>query len=418
MFKVHRLKRKKINQFAQITKAIGGIQMPSKKVGIGVIGCGTISDTYLTNLTQHYTNVDVKACADVFAEKAEQARDKFKLPKACTVDELLADADIEIVLNLTIPAAHHEVNMQILRAGKHVYCEKPMALSLSDALEAAALARQKQLMLCSAPDTFLGAGVQTCLKLLDDGVIGKPTGFTANMVSPGVDMWHPAPSFYYKKGGGPMLDMGAYYLTALVALLGPIKRVACFTTARTDKREIYGEYIDVEVPTHYAGIVEFASGVVGNINMSFDVWDSKLPCIEIYGENGMMEVPDPNVFSGQVKVCDGQKIKRLVESVEGPHVNRLMKLLTCKDECTINEELLFPAPENPRTNMRGLGVSDMARALAGNTKSRLSAELSTHVVEAMTAFDISSKENRPYVMTTTCERPEPMVQGLELWQTE
>jgi hypothetical protein len=152
--------------------------------------------------------------------------------------------------------------------------------------------------------------------------------------------------------------------------------------------------------------------------MSFDVWDSKLPCIEIYGEKGVMEVPDPNVFSGTVKVCDGTRVKRLVEAVEGPHVNRLMKLLTCKEECTVNEELLFPAPENPRTNMRGLGVSDLARAISGNGKSRLSAELSTHVVEALTAFDISSQENRPYVMTTTCARPDPMPTGLSLWQTE
>ena len=194
----------------------------SKQTGIGIIGCGTISDVYLTNITQHYKNVKVIACADMFLEKAQQTKEKYGLPKACSVDELLADKEVEIAVNLTIPTAHYEINMKALHAGKHVYCEKPLALSLKEADEIVKTAAEKGLMAVSAPDTFLGAGAQTCRRLIDEGAIGTPVGFTANMVCPGHELWHPAPAFYYKKGGGPMMDMGPYYMTTLVSIVGPI----------------------------------------------------------------------------------------------------------------------------------------------------------------------------------------------------
>jgi predicted dehydrogenase len=392
--------------------------MNKTQVCVGIIGCGTISEIYLTNLTQHFKNVKVLACADMFEEKAKQTKEKYGLSKHCTVEELLSDPEIEIVVNLTIPAAHHEINMKALRAGKNVYCEKPLALSIGEANEAVNYAAEKDLILGSAPDTFLGAGLQTCRKLLDDGAIGQPIGFTANLVSPGHELWHPAPVFYYKKGAGPMLDMGPYYITALVTLLGPIKQISCLARTPKKEREIQGKMVEVEVPTHYTGIVEFESGVVGNVNMSFDVWNSKLPLIEIFGTTGVMQVPDPNMFGGPVKVFDGNKMSDIVKAVPDPYINRLIKMHTCEQECLTDEQLQFPAENDPRSNMRGFGVSDMAQALLSGCSSRLSGELSRHVVEALLAFEISSNENKPYIMKTSCQRPVPMSQGLELWETD
>lgn len=392
--------------------------MVQEKTGIGIIGCGTISDVYLTNLTEHYHNVEVLACADLFPEKAEQTKEKYGIGAACTVEELLAHEKIDIVLNLTIPAAHYEMNMKILKAGKHVYCEKPLALSLEEADSIVKTAAEKGLLAVSAPDTFLGAGAQTCRELLDTGVIGRPVGFTANMVAPGHELWHPSPAFYYKKGGGPMLDMGPYYITTLVSLLGPIKRISCFAVAGRPEREIQGSLVDVEVPTHYAGIMEFVCGAVGNINMSFDVWDSDLPLLELYGTDGSLSVPDPNMFGGEVKVYHGRKLKAIVEAETRPHPAKIMTMVSRKGECSQKADLMFPADPDSRCNMRGLGVSDMAQAVKTGRKSRLSSELSRHVVEALTAFEIASSTNTVYEMQTTCERPDPMPKGLKLWEVE
>lgn len=392
--------------------------MDKKKVGIGVIGCGTISDVYLTNITEHYENLDLIACADIFVEKAQQTAEKYNIPKACTVEELLAIPEIELVLNLTIPVAHYDVNMQVLKAGKHLYCEKPLTLKFEDAVEVVELAKEKGLMACSAPDTFLGAGAQTCRVLLDKGAIGKPVGFTANMTCPGHELWHPAPGFYYKNGGGPMFDMGPYYITTLVMLLGPIKKVACFTTSGRSVRNINGTEQQTEVPTHYTGIVEFVNGTIGNINMSFDTWNSELPCMEIYGTEGSISVPDPNGFGGPVMVYDGKKLQNIVSEVTEPHPAKLIKMVTSQKSCLEEQELLFPANPDPRGNMRGLGASDMAQSILDGRKSRLSAEISLHVVEALNAFEIAANTNSVYEMTTTCSQPEPMGQDWELWEVK
>lgn len=390
--------------------------MCERKIGIGIIGCGTISEVYIKNIVEHYKNLNLIACADLYIEKAQQAAEKFKIPRACTVEGLLAMEEIEIVLNLTIPAAHYQVNKQILNAGKHLYCEKPLTLDFEEAEEIIKLAKEKNRMAVSAPDTFLGAGAQTCRKLLDEGTIGKACGFTANMTCAGHELWHPAPGFYYKAGGGPMFDMGPYYLTTLVTLLGPIKKVACFTTSGRSERNILGTMEKAEVPTHYSGIVEFACGVVGNINMSFDVWDSSLPCLEIYGTKGSMSVPDPNTFGGQVTLYDGEKLEQIVAQESNPHPAKIIAMMTHKGECKKEQELLFAADADPRGNMRGLGVSDMAQALLDGRESRLSSEISLHVVEALNAFEQSAKTNMVYEMKTTCERPAPMGEDWPLWE--
>lgn len=385
-------------------------------IKVGLIGCGTISEIYLSNLTQHFLNVEVVACADLYLEKAEQTARTFRIPKACSVDELLSDQEIQIVLNLTIPIAHHEINKKILLAGKNLYCEKPMSLSLENANEIVKLAQERNLIAGSAPDTFLGAGQQAARKIIDEGRIGKVTAFTANLVSPGHELWHPNPAFYYQKGGGPMMDMGPYYITALVNLFGPISQISCYTQVAQTERLIKGEYVRVEVPTHYAGIVAFANGVVGNINMSFDVWHSKLPGIEVFGTKGVMNVPDPNMFGGPVSLVDGIKMSRLVNDVEGPYIDRLMRLISSPADCEEEASLEFPSEATPRSNMRGFGVAEMANSLLNNRNCRLDGAFSRHVVEALLAFDISAQENKPYNMTTICSRPEPQPQGLELWQ--
>jgi predicted dehydrogenase len=388
----------------------------SKKINIGIIGCGTIANVYMTNITQHYTNLELVAVGDIFVEKAKEAAEKFNVPKACTVDELLAIDEIEIVLNLTIPAAHYEVDMKVLNAGKHLYSEKPLTLDLEEGKKVVALAKEKGLMAVSAPDTFLGAGASTCRKLVDEGRIGNVIGFSANMTCPGHELWHPAPGFYYKNGGGPMFDMGPYYITTLVSILGPIKRISCFTTIGRPERNILGSMTKTEVPTHYSGIMEFENGAVGNINMSFETWDSTLPCLELYGTKGSLTVPDPDSFSGVVTLFDGTKLKQMVDNVTDPHPAKIITMVTRKGECKVNQPLTFSYDPDPHTNMRGLGVSDMAQSLIDKRPARLSADISLHVVEALNAFAKSAETGTVYEMTTTCERTAPMGEDWALWE--
>lgn len=390
--------------------------MQDNRVGVGLIGCGTISGIYLTNMTQHYHNLDVIACADMYMEKAVQTKEAYGLKRACTVDELLADPSIDIVVNLTIPAAHHEINMKALRAGKNVYCEKPLALSLGEANESVGLAREQGLILGAAPDTFLGAGIQTCRKLIDEGAIGDIVDFTANCVSPGFELWHPAPDFYYKKGAGPMMDMGPYYLTALVTLLGPVKRISCFAKASSAQRAIQGRQVDIEIFTSYVATVEMVSGVIGNINMSWDAWHSGLPCLEIYGRGGMLSVPDPNMFGGPVEIFTPEETIAKANEGKTP-VEKIMGMISVSNN-TREAPLRYPVDDAPRCNMRGFGVSDMASALLNGRPSRVNAELSRHVTEVLSSFDICAKQGVIYDVQTSCERPEPLPTGLPLWAVD
>lgn len=391
-----------------------------RKIKVGIIGCGVISGIYLTNLTTRFNKyLEVAACADMFVEKAKEAAEKFKVPKACSVEELLGDPDIEIVVNLTIPAAHYEVNLAILNAGKHVYCEKPLALTTEEGKKILELAAAKGLLVGNAPDTFMGAGIQTCRKALDEGWIGKPLVITANMVCHGHEAWHPAPEFYYKKGAGPMMDMGPYYITALVSLLGPIKRTMCFAKKSYDQRTITstsplkGKVIDVEVLTHYSGIMEFENGVVANINMSFDMWKSNLPCIEIHGTDGSMTVPDPNMFGGPVRIIRGEG---MIAAVDGLSTGEAVMKFHSPEVAALYKEI--PMPYYYVQNSRGLGVLDMAYAIVTGRKHRACGELTYHVLEALTSFDISAKEGTVYNMKSSCERPAQMPVGLAIGELD
>ncbi|HUW14735.1 MAG TPA: Gfo/Idh/MocA family oxidoreductase, partial [Anaerolineae bacterium] len=250
--------------------------MANSHVKTGIVGCGNISGIYCQN-AQKLEVLKLVACADLIPERAQAKAAEFSLPKACTTDELLADPDIELVVNLTIPRAHAEVALAAIAAGKHVYNEKPLAVTREEGDRIIEAARHSKVLVGCAPDTFLGAGIQTCCKLVDDGWIGKPLGAAAFLMLHGHESWHPDPAFYYQPGGGPMLDMGPYYLTALVSVMGPIRRVAGAARISFPERTItsqpkYGHKITVEVPTHVVGIMEFASGALGTIVTSFDVW--------------------------------------------------------------------------------------------------------------------------------------------------
>ena len=278
----------------------------TKPVAVGLIGCGNISSIYLQN-AQTLDPIEIVACADLRREAAEAQAAKYRRPRACSVEELLADPKIEIVLNLTTPESHGTIALAALEAGKSVYNEKPLAMSRAEGQRMLELARAKGLRVGGAPDTFLGAGLQTCRELIDAGAIGAPVGANAFMMSRGHEHWHPNPVFYYKAGGGPMFDMGPYYLTALVSLLGPVRRVSGTTRITRPQRTITsqprnGEVIDVEVPTHVAGLLDFADGPIGMIMTTFDVQASGLPWIEIYGTEGTINAPDPNTFGGPVKL--------------------------------------------------------------------------------------------------------------------
>ena len=362
--------------------------MPRDKVKVGIIGCGNISGIYCKN-AQKLEILDLVACADLILERAEARAQEFGVPRACSPEELLADEEIEIVINLTTPGAHAEVARQALEAGKSVYNEKPLAVSREDGTELIELAQRRGLRLGGAPDTFLGGGIQTCRKLIDDGWIGRPVAATAFMTCHGHESWHPAPEFYYEEGGGPMFDMGPYYLTALVSLVGPVEHVTGETEITFPERRItsepkYGKMIDVDVPTHVAGLMRFENGAVGTIITSFDVWAANLPRIEIYGTRGSLSVPDPNGFGGPV---------RLFRPDEG-------------------EWRQVPLSHGYSENSRGLGVADMAGAIRTGRPHRAGADLTYHVLDLMHAFHDASRQQRHAELDSTCERPAALPLGL------
>lgn len=356
-----------------------------KKLRVGIIGVGKISGIYLENLTKMFSSVvQVVGVVDLLAQRAAEIAQTFKIQQYADVKAMLADPEIDLVLNLTTPQSHYSLCKQALEAGKHVYVEKPLSLTVEQASELVDLASSKGLILGGAPDTFLGAGIQTCRKLIDDGWIGRPIGASAFMMNHGHESWHPDPEFYYKQGGGPLFDMGPYYITALVNLLGPVDSVTgyaqkSFATRTITSEPKKGEVIDVDVATHVAGVLHFAGGAVATLVTSFDVWHHSMPRMEIYGSEGSMQVPDPNTFGGPVLFCT----KGTKEWKEIP--------------------LLFDYAENSR----GLGVADIALALADTKKHRASGELTRHVVEVMCSLLASAENKRQVAIKHTCQRPLP-----------
>jgi predicted dehydrogenase len=332
-----------------------------RTVKIGFVGVGDISKIYLKNITGMFGNIEIAGVCDLVREKAEKAVEDYNIPRLYEdMHEMFADPDIDIVLNITRPYEHYDVSLAALKAGKHVYSEKPLAATLEEGRALVNFAKEKNLMLGGAPDTFLGAGIQTCRRLIDDGFIGAPIGAAAFMICRGHESWHPDPAFYYKHGGGPMLDMGPYYLTALVNLLGGVESVvgsakASFPTRLITSKPKNGEIIDVDVPTWVNGILNFESGATATIFTTFDVYYEGSSRLEIYGSEGTLFVPDPNTFGGPV---------RLLRPEEG---------------AAREVPLMYKYKENSRA----LGLRDMASALVNGKPFRASYEQTLHVLEIM-----------------------------------
>lgn len=356
---------------------------------VGIVGCGAISNAYFKWLAPYAKYAKIAACADLAVDRAVAKAKEHGVAKAYSVDELLADPEIDVVLNLTIPAAHVPVNLQALKAGKHAYCEKPFSFTYKEGLKVLEEAKKRKLRVGCAPDTVLGGGIQTCRKLIEDGVIGKPIAATANMLSHGVETWHPNPEFYYKLGGGPLFDMGPYYLTSLVTMLGPVKTVSALAGTTFKERLITsqpfaGKKIKVETPTHLVGALEFAQGAICSVTMSFDVWAHGKPRLEIYGTEGSIQCPDPNTFGGEVKVWT-----------------------TAKKEWTA-----VPLT-HPDQIGRGIGIADLANAVSKKRPERMNGELALHIVETMEAFHLSAKAHKKIVLKSKCKQPAAMPAGLK-----
>jgi len=359
-------------------------------IKIGIIGCGNISAAYLRT-ARIFTILECVACADLVRARAEARAEEFGVPRACSVEDLLTDPDVQIVVNLTTPKAHAEVSLAAIEAGKHVYTEKPLAATREDGAKILAAAAEKELRVGCAPGTFLGGGLQTCRKLIDDGVIGRPVACTAFMMCHGHEHWHPDPAYYYQAGAGPMLDMGPYYLTALITLLGPVSRIAASAGIQIPERTITsepkrGDKIVVQTPDHVAGTIDFATGVIGTVITTFAVWHSELPHIEIYGTEGTLGLPDPNSLGGPVRLC-----------------------LAGEKEWS---EMPFTHGHTDGRNMWGIGVADMAHAILSGRPHRATGELGYHVLDAMLGFLDSSRESKHYWTQSTSERPSPLPQGL------
>jgi len=352
---------------------------------IGIIGAGNISGIYL-EAPAKFANLEIVALADIDLEKARSQAEKYGVPKVCTVDELLAMPEIEAVVNLTIPAAHAEVARATIEAGKHVYNEKPLATKLEDGQSLLALAKAKGLEVGCAPDTFLGGGLQNARRLLDSGLIGEVVAFHAAMLSRGPERWHPNPEFFYQPGAGPLFDMGPYYLTALVSLLGPIAAVSGFSRASFATRTIgsgekRGQSIAVNTPTHVTASLELGSGAIGTLTTSFDTHWDKYDTLVLYGSEGTMVLPDPNRFGGSVRVFkEGQW-----------------------------EEI---APLHGFSeNSRGIGLSEMLYAHAQQRPPRASGSLALHVLETMHAILQSSAERRAIAVHSQPAQPAALPVG-------
>ncbi len=354
-------------------------------VRIGLVGCGMISAAYL-RAAKTFGVLEFVACADLNPEAAQRTQAAFGVP-AISVEELLARDDIEAVLNLTVPAAHGEVNLAAIAAGKHVYCEKPFGLDVAEGERVLAAADAAGVRTGCAPDTFLGGGHQTVRQLIDQGAVGKPVAGTAFMMGRGHEFWHPNPAFFYQPGGGPLFDMGPYYLTALVHALGPVRRVAAITGRGRHRRVIRsqphaGEGIDVRVDTHAAGTLEFAGGALVTVVMSFDVQLHSNRHIEIHGTEASLAVPDPNGFGGKVRVSNGRDWEE--------------RALT----------------HGYTENMRSIGLADMCVGIRTKRPHRCDGRLAQHVLEVMAAFGASSVERRHIDIHSNPERPAPLPTGL------
>ena len=360
-----------------------------EKLGIGIIGCGNISAAYM-RLAPMFRTIEMRACADVNMDAAAARAEEFGI-RAMDVAGLLNADDIDIVVNLTVPAAHFDVSKSILEAGKHVYSEKPFVLSQEEAAALAEIAKSKGLRVGSAPDTFLGGSHQLARHLIDTGAIGTVTSGTCFVQSAGMESWHPNPDFFFKPGGGPILDLGPYYISNLVQLLGPVRQVAAMSSSAQSHRTIangprLGEQIEVETPTTIHALLAFEGGAQILYGSSWDVQQHGHSRMELYGSEGTLHVPDPNFFGGELRMTSGSAFVN-VPGWDHP----------------------FAVPnEGAEANYRAAGLAEMAEAIQAGRLHRCGDAFAGHVVEVMTAILRSGEENRFIDINSRCDRPSPL----------
>jgi len=371
----------------------------NKVFKVGLIGCGHISETYF-RAEKYFNNIKIVKCADINHANALKCAKTYKI-KALSVKDLLKDQEVEIILNLTIPKAHYQVAKQSLLNGKHVYSEKPMAINFKDGLNLVKIAKRKKLYIGNAPDTFLGGGIQKSKELVEKNIIGKISLGNAIFAFPGVQSYHPNPEpWFAKKEGGPVIDMGPYYLTALVNLLGPAKKVTGSIMEGVKRRTIgigpkKNKTFKVECPTTYLSTIQFENGTIIRLTLSFDVIAHQRNHIELYGSKGSMIVPDPNMFGGSVYVCN-----KLGDPWKEYKTNKmhLGKINIRSQSSRANE-----SPTN--ANYRGAGLAEMAYSIENKKINKCNGELSLHVLDIIQSTMKACKTNKPQVIKTTCKKP-------------
>lgn len=364
-------------------------------MGVGIIGAGNISESYLLRAPL-FKGIEVRAVADLDAARAETRAAEFGV-RAETVEEMLAADDIDIVVNLTVPAAHHAVTCAILNAGKHAFSEKPLSLSLADARDIAARAQAAGKRVGCAPDTFLGGSHQEARRLVDEGAVGRIVHGTCHVMGAGMEGWHPNPDFFFLKGGGPILDMGAYYVTQLINLIGPVTRVSAMTGMASATRTIgsaarKGEVIPVETPTTAHALLEFASGAIVTLGASWDVKAHGHRNVELYGTEATLVPQDPNFFGGVTKVIAPDGTTQAFDATDHPLA-------------VPNRDADGPSP---RADYRTAGLADMADAIRSDRPHRCALDMALHVTEVLESILIAGEDERFVPITTTCPRPAPL----------
>lgn len=362
-------------------------------MNIGIIGCGNISSTYL-RLAPLFNGLAIVACSDINDSAAALRAEEFGC-KSTSIEALLADPSIELVINLTIPAAHADISRRILQAHKHVYSEKPFVLSLDEGLELQKLARSVNRRIGSAPDTFLGGAHQRAREWIDSGQMGRVIGGSCFFMNHGMEDWHPNPDFFYQAGGGPVLDMGPYYLSNLVQLVGPVKRLMSMSATPFKTRTISsepraGESLDVSTPTSVSTLLECHNGAQVTLMMSWDVQQHEHNCMELYGTEATLHIPDPNFFGGELRSAT----RTTIEDVPVVHPFALINEVNERDERL--------------ANYRGAGLADMVAAIEQQRAHRCDDALALHVVDIMTSALRSAQTGVPEQLQTRCERPAPL----------
>ena len=374
----------------------------NKVYKVGLIGCGHINETYF-RAHEYFNNFKIIKCADVKESAAKNCANVYNI-ESVSVDDLLVDNQIEVVLNLTTPQSHYEVTKKTLLAGKHSYCEKPLATKFKNGQELVNLAKEKNLYLGNAPDTFLGAGNQKSRQLIDSGLVGDIKLGNAIFAFPGVQSYHPDPEPWFQKdGGGPVFDMGPYYLTALVNLLGPAKHVQGRELTISEFREIgigpkKGKKIKVESPTTYMATIQFHNSAIIQITLSFDVINHQRNHIELYGTKGSIIVPDPNMFGGSVFISVNPGPEGKWEEYQTENM-KLGKINIKNPSVRLNE-----SPTN--ANYRGIGLSEMLYCIENKKKHRCSGELSLHVLDIIDSTMQAAISKTHKEIRTTCKKPE------------